>query len=139
MLRPGGFARLGRKEWKARASRDCGQLPLPAGERGGVRGLRHREVGSPSPPPSPRWGEGVPPCRHRTPCLPKSASTRTKYALPIRPRANIRPDLIDLLCAEHAGPRRHLALAVLDHLVEARALVRLELQEIGRRAGVAQP
>src|SRR4051812_10130136 len=59
--------------------------------------------------------------------------------LPIRSRSDICPDLIDLLGAEDARPRRHLALAVVDRLLEARALVRLELQQIERPAAVAQP
>src|SRR5262245_37627890 len=42
--------------WHGRAAIG-GLLPLPIGERGGVRGLRSRGW-SPSPPPSPRWGEG---------------------------------------------------------------------------------
>ena len=43
----------------ARGSRHkVGELPLPAGERVGVRGLlTYRESGPPSPHPSPRWGE----------------------------------------------------------------------------------
>src|SRR5262245_3106790 len=56
---------------KARSSRKLGLLPLPVGGY-------NREVGSPSPPPSPRWGEGVPPCRVKTPCssrLPDSTIT----------------------------------------------------------------
>src|SRR5262249_1413565 len=45
--------------------------PLPAGERGGVRGLRSIEsIVPPSPPPSPRWEEGVPPCHDESPCSP---------------------------------------------------------------------
>src|SRR5262245_953783 len=78
-------------EWIERTTepRDCGLLPLPAGERGGVRGLRSRGWFPLTPTLSPAksdvsdfghvskwpnsgkpgfgWGEGVPPCRGQSP------------------------------------------------------------------------
>src|SRR5215475_1121348 len=52
-----------------------GQATVAAGslsrrERGGVRGYKLSIGPPPSPQPSPRWGEGVPPCRTESPCLP---------------------------------------------------------------------
>src|SRR5882672_4256124 len=44
---------------RARANRDCGLLPLPNGERGGVRGLRSK-VWSPLTPALSPLGRGSP-------------------------------------------------------------------------------
>src|SRR5215467_6143277 len=49
---------------KARPSHECGRLPLPKGEGWGER-LQSIEGSLPPHPPSPRWGEGVPPCPTR--------------------------------------------------------------------------
>src|SRR5262249_36786476 len=47
-------------------------LPLPEGERGGVRGFGSLAdpagLVTPSPPPSPRMGRGSPPCRLASLC-----------------------------------------------------------------------
>jgi hypothetical protein len=45
---------------KARASRECGRLPLPAGERGGVRGLRTNKSCSALTPALSPLGRGSP-------------------------------------------------------------------------------
>jgi hypothetical protein len=52
--------------------------------------------------------------------------------------ANIRPELIEPGVAERALPRRHLALAFHDELVEPRPVVGAELSQIECRTGVAQ-
>src|SRR6476620_8012173 len=54
-----------------------GRLPLPAGERGGVRGLRSRDW-LPLTPPSPRWGEGVPQCSRKS-RVPQHAPKQTRF------------------------------------------------------------
>src|SRR5690348_14121040 len=73
--------------------------PAPSPQRGegwGEGVTKDREIGPPSPPPSPQsksdvsdfdhviewWGEGVPPCRGRAPCF-LTSSDRLKRALNI--------------------------------------------------------
>src|SRR5262245_46713011 len=54
-------------------------------------------------------------------------------------RADVGPDLADLLVGDHAVPRGHLAFAVPHHLVEARLLLGAQQLEVRRRAGRVEP
>src|SRR5262249_53298943 len=53
-------------------------------------------------------------------------------------RPDVRPDLADLLVADHPLPRGHLALAVAHDLVEVRLLVGAQQLEVRTRAGRVQ-
>src|SRR6266511_3016604 len=53
----------------------------------------------------------------------------------LRVRSNIRPELFEFGLAERPAPRRHLAFAIQDELVEARPLLGGELAQIEARAG----
>src|SRR6516164_6405581 len=68
-----------------------------------------------------------------------AALIRPTTILIFGPRAYVGPDRVDVHVGDHAGPRRHLPLAVPDHGVEARALVGTQQLEVGRRAGCHQP
>ena len=52
--------------------------------------------------------------------------------------ADIGPQLIEPLLAQHALPRRHLASPVHDHLIEARAGIGAQLPQVGHRAGASE-
>src|SRR5712691_5635260 len=71
-------------------------------------------------------------CQAQGPCRTHASS------LIIRLGPYIRPQLIEFLRAEHAAPRRHLALALLGGLVETRPFVGAEPSQIEGRAGVHQ-
>src|SRR6266567_9369697 len=64
---------------------------------------------------------------HHPPSVPFFSSLRV--------RSNIRPELIEFGLAERPAPRRHLAFAIQDELVEARPLLGGELAQIEARAG----
>src|SRR4051812_10349906 len=103
---------------EAQPSRDCGLLPLPKGEGWG-EGLQTIE--SPNPlTPSPRWGEGVPPCRAWSLC-PSGALPKRKDLLLLLRRVLVVRDGCELDIVELAAYALDLAdIDVLDHLARLR-------------------
>src|SRR5580704_11840663 len=53
-------------------------------------------------------------------------------------RANVMPELIDFIVAEHAFPWRHLVFAVADRIVKTRAFVRLQPAQVEGLATIDQ-
>src|SRR5215510_3702418 len=78
------------------------------------------------------------PSRRRLAATPRNATRVYQAMLARRARADVGPQLIKLLLAEHATPRRHLSAPVKDRLVEARSIARAELPEIRHDAGAPE-
>src|SRR5580704_13882937 len=53
-------------------------------------------------------------------------------------RANVMPELIDFIVAQHAFPRRHLVFAVADRIIKARTLIRLQPAQAEGLAAIDQ-
>ena len=52
--------------------------------------------------------------------------------------ADVTPDLVNLLVAQHVFPRRHLVLAISYRVVETRAITSRQTAQVKRLAGVDQ-
>src|SRR6266581_5512336 len=89
---------------------------------------------------APRESTGAPSIAMLVQCsaILKGPPGRMRLSLIICLGPYVGPQPIEFFRAEHAAPRRHLALAVRDGLVETRPFVGAEPSQIKGRAGVHQ-